>query len=87
MKASYDVVKYPIVSEKAVMQMNRENKLLFAVEMNANKKSIKKAVEDIFAVKVKSVNTFISRKGEKRAYVALKNETPAADVMTRLGLM
>lgn len=87
MNNSYNLVKYPIVTEKAVMQLNRENKLLFVVDMKAKKSSIKKAVEDIFGVKVMDVNTFISRRGQKRAYVKLSKETPADDIMTKLGLM
>jgi large subunit ribosomal protein L23 len=67
--------------------MDKENKLLFAVDLNSGKLAIKKAVEDAFGVKVISVNTFLTRKGEKRAYVQLGRENAAIDIMTRLGLM
>lgn len=87
MKDSYSIIKYPLNTEKTVRTMEKENKLLFVVDMKANKESIKKAIEDIFKVKVMKVNTHITAKGEKRAYVTLSREYPAADVLTKLGLM
>lgn len=84
---TYDIIKHPITTEKAVRYMDKENKLLFAVNLNSRKLAIKKAVEDAFGVKVVSVNTFLTRRGEKRAYVQLSKENPAIDIMTRLGLM
>ena len=66
---------------------DKQNKLLFAVALNATKQDIKKAIEEIFKVKVAKVNTHITARGEKRAYVTLSREYPAADIITRLGLM
>ncbi len=86
MKAD-QVLKYPIAAEKAVRIMERENKLLFVVDLRAKKDEIKKAVESTFDVKVEKVNTFVTNKGEKRAYVKLNSANPAIDIMTRLGLM
>ena len=85
--STYKIIKHPITTEKAVRCMDKENKLLFAVDLNSRKPAIKKAVEDAFGVKVVSVNTFLTRKGEKRAYVQLSKENPAIDIMTRMGLM
>ncbi|QQG39224.1 MAG: 50S ribosomal protein L23 [Candidatus Woesearchaeota archaeon] len=83
----FKVIKNPLTTEKAVKLMETENKLLFVVDRDSNKKDIKTAIEKIFKVKVKSVNTLITSKGEKRAYVALSSENPAIDVVTELGLM
>jgi large subunit ribosomal protein L23 len=82
----YDVLKYPLSTEKAVRQMETENKLIFIVDPKANKKTIKWAVEKAFNVKVESVNTAIMRDGKKKAYIKLKPETPASEVTTALGL-
>ena len=82
----YDVLKYPLSTEKAVRQMETENKLIFIVDPKANKKTIKWAVERAFNVKVESVNTAIMRDGKKKAYIKLKPETPASEVTTALGL-
>lgn len=87
MKDAYSIIKYPVSTEKAVRLMESENKLLFVVDIKANKREIKKAVEEAFEVKVLSVKTLLTSKGEKRAYVRLKQEHPAIDIMTRMGLM
>ena len=83
----YKIVKHPISSEKAIRLMELENKLLFAVDRNSTKNEIKKAIEDLFKVRVLKVNTFISNKGQKKAYVKFSAETPAIDIATQLGLM
>jgi large subunit ribosomal protein L23 len=62
----YDVIKAPIITEKATIASER-NQVLFKVARNATKPQIKEAVEKLFDVKVKSVNTLI-RKGKKKAF-------------------
>ncbi|MFH1455527.1 MAG: 50S ribosomal protein L23 [archaeon] len=84
---SYQILKYPKTTEKAVKIMEAENKLMFIVDRKATKPQIKKAVEEEFKVKVLKVNTLIMPTGEKKAYLKLSMETPAIDVITKLGLM
>ena len=67
--------------------MEAENKLGFIVDSRANKGDVKKAVENIFKVKVDKVNMFITHAGKKKAYVKLSMDNPAIDVATQLGLM
>ena len=81
------VISHPLATEKAVRIMEKENKLLFVVDLKSKKVDIKKAVEKTFDVKVVKVNTFVTNRGEKRAYVKLSQNSPAIDIMTRLGLM
>lgn len=83
---AYKIIKFPLSTEKAVRLMESENKLLFVVDIKAKKQDIKKAIEDMFKVKVVKVNTFIS-KGQKRAYIKFSQENPAIDIATQLGLM
>ncbi len=83
----HNILKYPLVTEKSVRLLHNENRLLFVVDLNANKKDIKDAFEGQFEMAVDEVNTYITNKGEKRAYIKLKAEHPAMDVMTKLGLM
>jgi large subunit ribosomal protein L23 len=85
-KDPYEVLKYPLSTEKAVRQMEAENKLIFIVETDATKTAIKWAIEKAFNVKVATVNTLKLRTGEKKAYIKLKPESPAVDVTTALGL-
>jgi large subunit ribosomal protein L23 len=56
MKTSYQVIRTLLRTEKGAMQAS-DNKYLFAVERGANKIEIRKAVEGLYKVKVKSVNT------------------------------
>ena len=83
----HQVIKYPLSTEKSIRLMESENKLIFVVDKNAKKQDIKQAIEKLFKAKVVKVNTFISPKGDKRAYVKFRRETPAIDIATNLGLM
>lgn len=80
-------IKYPLTTEKAVKLMEAENKLTLIVDNKATKAQIKKEVEETFKVKVTAVNTMISSKGKKKAYISLSQDSMAMDVVTELGLM
>ena len=62
----YDVIVAPVVTEKATMA-SEHNKVVFKVQGGATKPQIKEAVEKLFDVKVKSVNTLV-RKGKTKAF-------------------
>ena len=83
----YNIIKYPLSTEKSIRLMESENKLIFVVNNKATKKEIRKALEDMFKAKVDSVNTFVNADGEKRAYVKFSAKNPAIDIATRMGLM
>ena len=78
---------FSLATEKAVRLMETENKLIFVVNRKSTKKQIKQAIEEMFKVKVMKVNTLITSKGTKKAYISLSIDTPAIDVATQLGLM
>ena len=61
----YDVIIAPVITEKATLA-SEHNKVLFKVARHATKPQIKEAVEKLFDVKVKSVNTHV-RKGKVKA--------------------
>ena len=84
---TYNIIKYPLSTEKSIRLMESENKLIFVVNKKSSKKEIKKAVEEMFKVEVDNINTFITSDGEKRAYVKFSQKTPAIDIATQLGLM
>lgn len=84
---AYNIIKYPLSTEKAVMDMEASNSLIFVVAKTANKKQIKHAVEKVFDVKVINVRTMIGPNSKKKAYVKLHEDTPAIDVTTKLGLV
>ena len=62
----YDVILSPVITEKATMA-SEHNKVVFKVARNATKPQIKEAVEKLFDVKVKSVNTLV-RKGKLKTF-------------------
>lgn len=72
MRTSYDVIVRPIVTENSMMQ-TAEKKYTFEVLKNANKHEIRKAVEEVFGVKVEKVNTMnvngkLKRMGKNQGY-------------------
>jgi len=80
----YDLIKKPIITEKATM-VSENGAVVFQVAMDASKPAIKEAVEAVFGVKVKAVNTVVSkgkvkkfrgrpgeRSDKKKAYVTLE---------------
>ena len=91
----YDVIRKPIITEKATMA-SENGAVVFEVAIDSNKPQIKQAVEELFGVKVKAVNTTITkgknkrfsgrpgtRKDVKKAYVTLE-EGNTIDVATGL---
>ena len=82
----YKIIKYPLSTEKSIRLMESQNRLIFVVDIDADKKMVKNAVEEMFKAKVVNVKTHV-RNGKKRAYVKFSNESPAIDIATQLGLM
>ena len=87
MKYAYDIIKKPIITERSMMGA-QDNKYTFEVAVDAGKIEIKKAVEEIFGVKVEKVNTVrtigkMKRQGVhqgrtaevKKAYVKLAEDS------------
>jgi large subunit ribosomal protein L23 len=62
----YDVILSPVITEKATLASDK-NQVMFKVARNATKPQIKEAVEKLFDVKVKNVNTLV-RKGKTKAF-------------------
>jgi large subunit ribosomal protein L23 len=56
----YDVIVSPVITEKATT-LSEHNKVVFKVRPDATKPQIKEAVEKLFDVKVKSVNTLVTK--------------------------
>ena len=83
----YAIIKYPVSTEKSIRQIEFENKLVFVVTEKATKTDIKKAVEELFKVKVAKVNVHHTMSGEKRAWVKLTAGFTASDISADLGLI
>jgi len=76
----------PLMTEKAVGMIERDNVITFVVPMIRSKQEIKEEVENLFDVKVEKIRTLI-KNNKKYAYIKLKGDTLAIDVATKLGLM
>jgi len=80
------MIKKPLATEKAIRLIEAENTLVFKVDSRKNKTELKKSFEELFNVKVESVNTLM--KGNiKIAYIKLNKKNPAIDIATKLGLI
>ena len=66
MSANYDVILSPLITEKAT-KLTESNQVIFRVALEATKPAIAKAVENLFKVKVKAVNTIVV-KGKKKLF-------------------
>ena len=82
-----DVVFYPLMTESASLMVEKDNKLIFIVNAKAGKADIKRAVEELYDVKVLKVTVQLTPHGEKKAFVKLSSEYKASDVAIKLGIL
>jgi large subunit ribosomal protein L23Ae len=83
----FAVIKHPLSSESAIKTIEDCNTLVFIVHKRATKIMIKKACAELYSIKVKKVNTLITPRGEKKAYVALSSDQDALDIANKIGIM
>ena len=83
----YQIIRFPLSTEKAIRQIEFNNKLSFAIHPRATKRDVKRAVEELFKVKVIKVNIQNSFTGQKKASVKLSADSLAADISADLGLI
>jgi len=83
----YETIYYPLMTESASLMVEKENKLVFIVNLKASKKDVKKAVEELYEVVVEKVNLLITSQGEKKAFVKLHPDYRATDVAIKLGVL
>jgi len=69
-RSAYDVIVAPVITEKATLA-SESNQVIFKVKPDATKTEIKNAIEALFKVKVKAVNTIV-RKGKQKAFRGVK---------------
>jgi large subunit ribosomal protein L23 len=82
-----EIIINPIATEKAIKVIESENKIVFTVDRKASKSDVKRAVESLYNVKVKSVNTLLTPEGTKKAFVRLSEENSAAELSMRLKIL
>ncbi len=73
-RTAYDTILGPVITEKATMA-SEHNQVVFRVPLDATKPNIKRAVEELFSVKVKAVNT-LRQKGKTKRFRGRPGKRP-----------
>lgn len=79
------LIKCFLVTEKSVAEL-KNNVLTAIVDIRARRKEIMKEIERLFEVEVERVNTLVTPKGEKKAYIKLKPDYSAGELLSKLGI-
>ncbi len=82
-----DVLKFVLMTEKAVQLIESQNKLVFIVDRRASKPKIMKAAEMTFNSKISDVTTSIDQDGRKKAFIKFAKEGEAGEIAIRLGII
>jgi large subunit ribosomal protein L23 len=85
MKSPYDILLKPFVTEKSMLQIERDNKIWFIVNEKATRDQVKRAVEEISEMKVSNVNILRDKEG-KKAVVKISKDFSAEELATKLGI-
>jgi large subunit ribosomal protein L23 len=80
------VIEYPWVTEKAMNQMDFDNKLQFVVDLDADKPEIRDEIEEQYEVTIENINTQVTMNGDKKATVTLSEDDDAQEVASRIGV-
>jgi large subunit ribosomal protein L23 len=82
----FKIILRPDVTERSMKLVESENKLVFVVSRGSSKSEIKDSIEKLYKVEVEDVNTLISAKGFKKAFIKLDEKNRADEVATRIGI-
>lgn len=83
----FKILKFVLMTEKAVQIIEKQNKLVFIVDRAAEKSSIKAAVESAFNSPIIKVQTMVDQQGRKKAMVKFRNAGAAGDIAIKLGII
>ncbi|WP_405268299.1 50S ribosomal protein L23 [Methanobrevibacter sp.] len=83
---AYSIIIKPHVTEKTMNLIDLNNEITFVVRRTANKGQIKRAFEELYGEQVAKVNTHITPKGEKVAFIKLVEEEMAEELAVRIGV-
>jgi ribosomal protein L23 len=81
------VLLYPLVTEKTVKMIERENKLVFVIAPDASSYEVARDFEKTFEVKVKKVNILRRTDGIKVAFIKLAEGYSASDISVKLRIL
>merc|ERR1711988_1231446 len=81
------IMLQPVTSEKNVVRMEEENTLTYLVPLGVNKIQIKRAAEELWKVKIKTVRTCVRPDGKKKAFIRLAPGSDSLKVASKLGII
>lgn len=86
---AHSIIRYPCTTENAMQKIENDQTLTFFVHKRANKNQIKAVAKKMFDIEIVKVNTLITPKGEKKAFIVLPRdkEFGAVDIANRLGVI
>jgi len=87
MNEFHKIIMHPLISEKAVNMIEKENKICFIVNKNSTKQEIKEALEKEYNVKIDKVNIINDMKGRKKAIVKINKAFKANDIAMKIGII
>ncbi|MGC8644745.1 MAG: 50S ribosomal protein L23 [Thermoplasmata archaeon] len=85
MTTPYDIIIKPFVTEKSMLQIEKNNTIWFIVNESATRSEVKKAIEEISGMKVSNVNILRDKEG-KKAIVKISKDFSAEELATKLGI-
>jgi ribosomal protein L23 len=83
----FGLIKFPLMTEKAINLIEKENKISFIATEKATKSDIKKLVEKLYKVKVVKINVVNDMKGRKKVTVKLDKKNKAEELAAKLGVI
>merc|ERR1712080_805452 len=84
---AYMIIRFPLTTESAMKKIEDHNTLVFIVDIKANNRQIKSAVQSMYHMEGQNVNTLIRPDGKKKAYVRLAPDYDALDVANKIGII
>lgn len=81
------VLMYPIATEKAINMIERNNLIMYIVDLRATKPQIKKEFESIFKVKVVDISTARTPQNYKKAFIKIAPQFKASEIALKLKLV
>ena len=81
------ILRFPFVTEKAMLTLESSSKLQFLVDNRAAKPEIKRELEAAFGHTVSAVRTINTADGRKKAIVSFEDPKAAEEILSRLGVM
>lgn len=83
----WSIIQYPLATESAMKKIEDQNTMVFICHPKATKVHIRAATKKLLNVEVEKVNTLVTPKGKKKAFVRLSKEFDALDQANKMGII